>query len=271
MECQLHGITIHYETFGEGTPVVLLHGQPLDHTAMIFEMERYFDKRQGWRRIYPDLPGSGKTPGVEWIKTKDQILDVMSDFIDKTIPGERFVLGGTSYGSYLARGLVYRKAGLIDGLFLSITGTPATQSELPPKVTLVADQLILEKAKSESMGWFEEMAVVQDEANLDYARALQKTVADEKFLERTQGRFSFNVDKLPQSFQAPTLILQGRQDSGNGYLDAWNLLENYPRATFAVLDRAGHLLAGEQPELCFALVNEWLDRVAERVKTHPSN
>jgi len=47
-------------------------------------------------------------------------------------------------------------------------------------------------------------------------------------------------------FLAPTLILTGRQDNICGYRDAWEVLELYPRATFAVLDRAGHILRGEQ-------------------------
>ncbi len=58
--------------------------------------------------------------------------------------------------------------------------------------------------------------------------------------------------------------MTGRQDSTVGYSRAWELLEQYPRATFAVLDRAGHALPHEQPELLRALVTEWLDRVREQ-------
>lgn len=35
----------------------------------------------------------------------------------------------------------------------------------------------------------------------------------------------------------------------------------YPRATFAMLDRADHALLHEQPALVHALVGEWLARV----------
>jgi len=58
-------------------------------------------------------------------------------------------------------------------------------------------------------------------------------------------------------------MLLGRQDSGVGYKDAWSILDNYPRATFAVLDRAGHNLQIEQEELFNSLVSEWLVRVNE--------
>ena len=41
------------------------------------------------------------------------------------------------------------------------------------------------------------------------------------------------------------------------------LLKYYPRATLAVLDRAGHALHMEQSKLFNMLVEEWLDRVRE--------
>ncbi len=54
---------------------------------------------------------------------------------------------------------------------------------------------------------------------------------------------------------------------GPPYHDTYALLDSYPRATFAVLDRAGHMLALEQKSLFRALVNEWLDRVEEYVSS----
>jgi pimeloyl-ACP methyl ester carboxylesterase len=61
----------------------------------------------------------------------------------------------------------------------------------------------------------------------------------------------------------PVLILAGRQDATAGHTDSCELVEHYPRATFAVLDRAGHALLHEQPALTQALVVEWLARVRE--------
>jgi pimeloyl-ACP methyl ester carboxylesterase len=70
---------------------------------------------------------------------------------------------------------------------------------------------------------------------------------------------------LATPFPSPTLILTGRQDSTAGYRDTWAILENYPRATFAVLDRAGHLVVVDQPELFQSLIREWLNRVEEYI------
>jgi len=89
-------------------------------------------------------------------------------------------------------------------------------------------------------------------------------LADSAFLERLRANgytFSFPVDSLEKPFEKPTLILTGRQDATVGYQDAWDIIENYPRATFAVLDAAGHILQIEQERLFEELVCEWLERV----------
>ena len=89
--------------------------------------------------------------------------------------------------------------------------------------------------------------------------------ADQGFLKRLEANnaFTFDVDALAEPFPAPTLFLTGRFDHWCGYREAYQLLDNYPRASFAVLDRAGHALSTEQKTLFRALVNEWLDRVEE--------
>jgi pimeloyl-ACP methyl ester carboxylesterase len=61
--------------------------------------------------------------------------------------------------------------------------------------------------------------------------------------------FSFDMDELSEPFVKPTLILVGRQDHISGYRDQWDILESYPRATFAILDRAGHRLQIEQESM----------------------
>ena len=63
-------------------------------------------------------PGTGCTPSVDPLATHDAMLEAVLAFIDKLIPGQRFVLAGLSYGGYLARGVVYHRAASIDGLIL---------------------------------------------------------------------------------------------------------------------------------------------------------
>src|SRR2546429_6544288 len=118
MECDLGDLAIFYETYGTGRPIVMLPGRPSDHHIMERFMEPLFTQRDGWLRIYPDLPGTGLTPSVDRLATHDQMLDVVLAFIDTVIPGQRFVLAGLSYGGYLARGVGSRSAPSIHGVLL---------------------------------------------------------------------------------------------------------------------------------------------------------
>ncbi len=118
MRYKLRNIEIYYEEFGSGRPLLMLHGWPADHRQMVYDMEPLFQNRDGWRRIYPDLPGMGKTSGADWITHQDHMLDVVLEFIDAIAPGQRFSVAGTSYGGYLARGVIYRRIAQVDGLLL---------------------------------------------------------------------------------------------------------------------------------------------------------
>src|SRR5918912_4286735 len=118
MQCDIGDVAMYYETYGSGRPMVMLPGRPSDHRVMARFMEPVFTQREGWLRIYPDLPGTGCTPSADRLATHDQMLDAVLAFIDTVIPSQRFVLAGYSYGGYMARGVVSRRAELIDGLML---------------------------------------------------------------------------------------------------------------------------------------------------------
>jgi pimeloyl-ACP methyl ester carboxylesterase len=270
MHCELKNIRVYYELRGQGRPLILLHGFWIDHRQMVGCLEPGLGERHGWQRYYLDLPGMGQTPGAAWITNSDHMLDVVCDFIDQVIPGQRFAIGGYSYGGYLARGVVYRKRDLVDGLFLACPVIKNIgQRDLPPQEVRVADAELMARLTAEQQ---EEFAWVAVQSQRIWERtqaeiAVGSLLGDEPFLTRLQGEgyaFTFDVDDRSRDpFEKPTLIVTGRQDWIVGYRDAWQILENYPRATFAVLDRAGHNLPIDQERLYDALVGEWLDRVEE--------
>jgi len=268
--CSLDNIQVHYETRGQGRPLILLHGFGSDHRQMVGCMEPGLAHRPGWQRIYLDLPGMGKTPGEDWITNSDHMLDVICDFIDQVLPGQRFAIGGYSYGGYLARGVLYRKREMVDGLLLACPMIKDIgERELPPQEVRVSDPELMARLTEEQQEEFEWVSVqnqqiwkrIQEEMNPGFL------LGNEPFLTKLHEEgypFSFDVEEaMVGPFNMPTLIVAGRQDWVVGYRDAWQILEKYPRATFAVLDRAGHNLPIAQQRLFDALVDEWLDRVEE--------
>lgn len=268
MQIDVRGLPVHVEERGEGRPIVLLHGWPADHRLMSVAFEPIFEARAGWRRIYLDLPGMGATPGTDWIRSQDDVLDVVDGTITAVLgAGGRFALAGASYGAYLALGLMHRRADVVDGLALVAPAVESDEARVrrPERRVFFSDPAVVAALTEEERNWTQ-VSVVQTAETLAVFRAgvlPGLRAADHAFLDRLDAGPELTVDvrHLPQPFDRPTLILAGRQDTNVGYLDAIDLLESYPRATLAVLDRAGHGLRAEQPALFRALTNEWLDRV----------
>jgi len=265
MECNLPEGRVYYKLIGEGRPLVFLHGRVGDHRYMEGLFEPRFTNRAGWQRIYLDLPGCGQTRVDESVNSHDRELDVILECIDQIIPGQRFALAGLSYGGYLARGLVYRRAEQLDGLCLIAPRIKQNRDDatIPKRITLVADDTLRDKLVPDEVGVFESL-VVQSKQGVERLRehffpgmALHDREHNERVRASGPG-LTFDVDNLKHPFEKPTLIIAGRQDSTVGYQDAWGILSQYPRATFAVLDRAGHFL---EVELIGALIHEWLERI----------
>lgn len=269
MECKVRDLTVYYEELGHGRPLLMLHGGGLDHRHMLDDMEPLFTARTGWRRLYPDLPGMGKTPAADWIANQDDMLDVVLGFVDAMAPGERLAVAGASYGAYLSRGLVYRAGARIDGLLLIVPVTEPDRRKrtLPRHQVLRQDEGFLAALAPEEQVLSDLLVVQSLEVLGQQRRSILPALAsaDRQLLARLEANhsFSFDVDCLSEPFPAPALFLTGRFDHWCGYHDAYKLLEGFPRATFAALDRAGHGLTLEQKSLFQALAGEWLERVEE--------
>lgn len=268
MQATIQGIPVHFEGRGAGRPVLLIAGIGLDHRLTLHHYEPLFADRPGWRRIHVDLPGMGGTPAPDWLTSDDQMLEVLADFADAVAPNERLVLIGSSWGAYMVRGLADRRADRLDGLMLVVPVIHADRDrrDLPPRTVLVTDAAVVEGLQPDDAGWLDVAVVRTAETLASYRAALRRAqaTADQAFIERLQSRYAFSFEeRLTTPIGAPALILAGHQDHICGYRDAAKLLDHMPRATYVVLDGAGHALEDEQPALFRALASEWLDRVEE--------
>lgn len=270
MEYTVKDVPIYYEVHGSGTPILMIHGWSVDHRLMTGCMEPVFQALDTpWQRIYLDLPGMGKTPGRPWINGSDPMLDVILQFIDGVIPDRHFLVAGESYGGYLARGVLKARQAQIDGLLLicPVASQETLRQHLPALQVLEKDEALLNSLSEEERNYLTGINVVQNERvwqrfKADILPGLKE--ADYAFLENSLGQhvpFRQDVDRVDQPYRQPTLFVMGRQDSAVGYRDHWQLIENFPRASFVILDKAGHNLQIEQDVLFTALVKEWLERV----------
>src|SRR6266542_2621883 len=102
---------------GAGRPIVLLPWFGLDGGVTELAFEPAFAEPTGWRRIYIDLPGTGRSAAVA--PNSDAVLDAVRDTV-ASLP--RYLLAGCSYGGYLAAGLARRDPERVEGLLLVCAG-----------------------------------------------------------------------------------------------------------------------------------------------------
>jgi len=265
---RLGGRTLNVVDRGTGRPVLFLHGNPLDHRDMLIGIDHVFEARPGYRRFHVDLPGFGSSPADPAIHGSDGMLDVVIDIVDELAVVEPILLVGASWGAYIARGVVMRRRTSVAGLALLCPVIRATRTErdLDPHRVLIEQEVFLDGGASDQATTFLEVAVVTGRSQWAHFRkaiAPAMAAADPEAVARIEANYAFaeDVDASGDPFDGPALIVAGRQDSVVGYRDARRLMDRYVRATFVVLDVAGHLLLSERPAVIGALTADWLDRV----------
>ncbi|MBO9553491.1 alpha/beta hydrolase [Cellulomonas sp.] len=250
-------------TRGDGPAVLLVHGFGLDHRFMTPLDDTI--AASGRRRVYVDLPGMGRSADVP-ATSSDDVLDALTSLVASELGGEPFAVVGSSYGGLLARGLAARLGDQVTGLALLCPVVEADVRDAPRPHVAVEDPALLATLDPREAAEYAFMAVVQSPQTWALFRdhvLPGMRAADASTLAAVRSAYALtdHPEADGRTFAGPTLVLTGRHDHVVGYRDAFGLLEHYPRATFAVLDDAGHNAILEQPRVVEALLTEWLRRL----------
>ncbi|HKA91670.1 MAG TPA: alpha/beta hydrolase [Haliangiales bacterium] len=261
-----HGLSMDYEIRGDGRPLLLVHGLAGDRAMLAEACEPAFAEAPGWRRIYLDLPGHGRSPKGAGPGSADALLAVLAAFAREHAPGAALV--GHAYGGYLALGLL-RELSAVAGAFLVC---PVVEPDLPlrrlPPQRVVATEPDLAFADDGERDMFYGAAVVQTKAALAvYRRVVHPAylAADRGFVQSVRARYGFSGPwaAAAAGFDRPLVVACGRDDFWSGYEDATRILRLCARAELAVLPECGPLLPLEQPARFRGLLRGFLDRVGE--------
>jgi pimeloyl-ACP methyl ester carboxylesterase len=256
MEIRVGEVVFHYAEHGAGRPVLILHGAGVDHREAEACFEPALDGVAGLRRIYPDLPGMGRTPAPEALRSGDDVLEALLDFTDEVTAGAPLLLIGHSAGAYYAQAMAARRPAQVAGLALVCPLLPGVH-DVPEHRGVAGSGEIGDDV-------FRSYFVIQTPEMLErYERYVAPAAAlvDEAALQRIGERWELTPDCAP-AYAGPAVVVAGRLDSTVGWAAAIELADHFPHASLAVLDEAGHALPHEQPELLRALLAGWLARLA---------
>ena len=251
---------VHSVEHGTGRPVLVLHGAGVDHRETEACFEPALADVPGLRRVYPDLPGMGRTPAPGSLRSADDVLELLLALADEVTGDAAYLLVGHSAGAYYARAMAARTPARVAGLALVCPLLAEVHDAPEHRVVLGTSGL--------GDDVFRSYFVMQTKEMLErYERYVAPAAAlfDEAALERIGQRWMLTPHEGP-AYPGPTAVLAGRLDSTVGYAAAVGLLDDHPHASLVVADDAGHALPHEQPELLRAVLREWLARVERHIE-----
>ncbi len=172
-------VAVHYVEHGAGRPVLVLHGAGVDHREAEACFEPVFGGLAGYRRIYPDLPGMGRTVVSDRVRSAEDVLATLLDFAGDVAHGTGYLLIGHSAGAYYAQAMAARAPGRVAGLALVCPLLPDLR-EIPDRRVVVGSGEIGDDD-------FRSYFVVQSPEMLDrYERYVRPAAAmvDQRALQR---------------------------------------------------------------------------------------
>jgi pimeloyl-ACP methyl ester carboxylesterase len=243
---------VHFVEHGSGRPALILHGAGVDHREAEACFEPAFAGTEGIRRIYPDLPGMGRT-AAEGIDSADDVVGVLLEFAERVAGDVPYLVAAHSAGAHFALGMAARQPARVAGLALICPLLPGIRDVPAHRVFAGPGNLGDETFRQYFVVQTPEMLKRYEEFVVPGAE-----LADEAAMERIGSRWEL-APGAP--FDAPALLVAGRLDATVGSAAALDLADRWFRATAAVLDDTGHALPHEKPDLLRALIEDWVGRI----------
>lgn len=247
------------ERFGEGTPMVALHG--FSHTGAQFSSLRI----PGRTIIAPDLPGHGGSAAepTDAGATVSAIADLLASFASPT------PLLGYSQGARLALS-VATTAPQRPSALIVISGTAGlkdpderarrrdSDAELGERIRAMGIEAFIDQWTSS--GLTDTAALPVEERAADRARRLTNTADGLASALDGYGQGALDpVWSLLATLEMPVLILTGERDPRYTAIGAELAAAIGGTAEHQVIHGAGHNLVGEQPRAVSAIVSGFLD------------
>lgn len=255
----INGITIGYESRGEGPAVLCIHGYPLGGYLWRHQASRLV----GHRVIVPDLRGLGQSGVADGAGRMAQYSDDLVALLDH-LGVERATICGLSLGGYIAFDLLRRHRSRVSGVILASTRATAESEagKAGREVAIAAIRNHGARAAAEGMvpGLFAPDASARIPSLLSLVRdriAALSPAGLVQALEAMRDR-SDSRDLLNSLGALPVLVLAGQADQMIPESDMRALATAIPGAVYRVIDGAGHLAPLEQPEATTAAIAAFL-------------
>jgi 3-oxoadipate enol-lactonase len=245
---------------GTGTPLLLVHGFPLDHSMWQGQQGGLADI---CRVIAPDLRGFGQSDVTPGKVTMQQLADDMAALLDALGIKQPIVFCGLSMGGYVAWQFALQHAERLAKLILCDTRAVADSAEAAEGRKKTAERVLAEgpQVVAEAMlpKLFSPNGNVRDKPWVTQTRDVIMRTSPAGIAAALLGMAERpDVTSQLPAIDTPALVLCGQHDVISPPAEMREIANKLPHARFVEIARAGHMAPLEQPGAVNAAIREFL-------------
>jgi len=250
-QARINGVELAYELRGTGEPLIMIHGAQGDQSMFAGVAPTFTDQFQV---LTFDQRGSGLSEKPDMAYSMAMFADDTAALMEHVGFASAHILG-VSMGGMIAQEFVLRHPQKTRSLVLGCT-TPGG-----PKAVALSGGALAKAYSTQAMSAEERGRLLAEacftkgyiEKHPEIIPAMiesrrQRPIDPTALGHRMKAAYTHDTyDRLPQ-ITCPTLVITGKDDVLISWENSRILAERIPGAQFVLLEPAGHLFWGEQPE-----------------------
>jgi pimeloyl-ACP methyl ester carboxylesterase len=246
---------------GSGSPLLLVHGFPLDHSMWSGQLEGLSN---AVRVIAPDLRGFGRSGGEgEPVVRMEQFADDLARLLDGLKIQQRVVFCGLSMGGYIGFQFWARHRERLSGLILCDTRSAADTPEGVRGRLRTAEQVLAEGTRGlaeEMLGkLFAPTTVAQQPELLEATRNVMQQASPSAVAAALRGMAERpDFTPLLSQIDVPTFVICGESDAISPPTEMQAMARGIPTAEYLEIAGAGHLAPLERPQAVNEAISGWI-------------
>lgn len=251
-------VDLHYEESGQGIPLVLVHGYPLDHTIWD-DVTRHLGG--GIRVIRPDLRGYGQSPVTDGVYSMSLLANDLLGLLDQLGLG-KVVLAGHSMGGYVCLAFARAYPARLAGLGLVTTQALAD----PPERREGRLQQALEVERRGTIAAVEAglAKYSPDPAVLEKTREIMLRCDPRAVAGSLRGMAERpDLSGLLPELNLPALVIAGEVDALIPASRSEEMANLLPDGRLVVVKGGGHMAMMESPRVVAGALQELVNRAKQ--------
>lgn len=261
---EVRDIELAVEQRGSGSPVLLVHGFPLDHSMWEAQIELL---APSFRVIAPDLCGFGASGTRVGTMTMEAFADDLDALLDALNVCEPITLCSLSMGGYIAFAYWRKYAARVGRFVLADTRATGDSPEAAGGRLVMAEKVLEEGHEplvdAMLLKLFWSLTPEHHPETVERVRAMFLAASREGIAAALRG-MACREDVTPHlpRINVPALVVVGEDDGVTTPREMHAVADAIPRSTYVEIRGAGHMTPMENPEAFNAALMEFLAETA---------